>query len=61
MTAIVYRNADITPEFPCWLYLPECEEWQWFNTDLGASYEYMTTVFTHWSRGGRPAAPEEKP
>lgn len=48
------------PIFPCWLWLPECQEWQWFNTTLGVDY-LLNGVCTHWSLGGRPAAPIEKP
>lgn len=61
MNAVIYRNEDTMPVFPCWLFLPECQEWTWCDKDLGADHDYMTSVFTHWSPGGRPAAPEEIP
>lgn len=45
------------PKFPCWLFLPECSEWQWYEGPLPA--EYMKTVMSHWSPGwpGRPESP----
>ncbi len=61
MSASIYRNSDTPPVYPCWLFLPECQEWQWVDFDPGASWEYMTSVWTHWSPGGRRAAPEKVP
>lgn len=43
------------PIYPCWLYLPECAEWQWYDDPMPPAY--VVTVFSHWSPGGRPMRP----
>lgn len=43
------------PKYPCWLYLPECSEWQWYEKPMPA--DYTRIVMSHWSPGGRPEAP----
>lgn len=47
------------PVYPCWLYLPECSEWQWQETPFLP--EYARTVMSHWSPGGRPQRPNYLP
>lgn len=52
-------TVDDPPQFPCWVFLPECQEWQWFTETIET--DYCVAVFSHWSKGGRPEAPKGRP
>ena len=49
-------KKDSMPEYPCWLWLPECEEWQYYTKEMEAPY--VLAVFSHWSKGGIPQQPD---
>jgi hypothetical protein len=58
--SIIYPiETGAEPSFPCWLFLPECKEWQWFESSLPA--DYTKVVMSHWSPGGRPESPHSQP
>ena len=60
MNVEIHEIHDGTePHYPCWMFLPECSEWQWHETPMVP--QYVETVFSHWSPGGRPEAPQEAP
>lgn len=57
MEAIIHEIKNgAEPEYPCWLFLTECSEWE-FIDEWDASDEYVQTVYSYWSKGGRPEAP----
>lgn len=50
---------DTEPHYPCWLFRPDCGEWEWRETPLLMGF--VRVLFTHWSPGGRPEAPPGTP